>query len=723
MRRTRVSLVLLAFLAATPAAFAQPAATLIVRVVNGSAPVVDATVRAGDTAGQTDAAGEARLSVAAGRVEVVVERFGFAPRRATLSVEAGAEATLELELEPEAVLTENVLVTATRTTQRIQDLPLRVEVVPQEEIDEKLSMTPGDVAMMLTETNGLRVQKTSPSLGAANVRVQGLRGRYTQILSDGLPLYGQAGSVSVLQIPPMDLGQVEVIKGVASALYGAAALGGAINLVSRRPQAERPEREVLVNRTSLGGTDAAVWLSRKTSSRWGYTFLGGTHFQNGQDVNEDGWSDVPSYKRMVARPRVLWEDAAGRSVFLTVGSVYENRDGGTLGAATAPDGSPFRESLDTRSVDAGIVGRLPMGPSRVLTFRSSGLLTSHDHRYGDAADNDRHHTWFAETSLNGAASRHTWVVGAALQQDGFDSRHHPSFDYRYTTRSVFAQDDYAPFTWLIGSLSGRLDVHGDFGTFFSPRLSVLAKPIGGWTARLSTGTGFYVPTPFVDDIDATGLSRLAPLASLDPERGRSLSFDLGWKGGPLELTATVFGSRIEDVLLLRDLPPAAAGPAIEIVNGAGPGRTSGTELIARLHHRDVDLIVTHMYLRASEPDPDTGIRREVPLTPRHSAGIDLLWEIEGRTRLGLEAFYTGRQQLDDSPFRSSSMRHWLFGIIGEWRAGPARIFINAENLADFRQTKHVPLVLPSRAPDGRWLDDEWGPLDGRVVNAGLRISF
>jgi outer membrane receptor for ferrienterochelin and colicin len=66
--------------------------------------------------------------------------------------------------------------------------------------------------------------------------VQGLRGRYTQVLADGLPLYGQAGSINVLQIPPMDLGQVEVIKGVASALYGGSALGGVINLVSRRPQ-------------------------------------------------------------------------------------------------------------------------------------------------------------------------------------------------------------------------------------------------------------------------------------------------------------------------------------------------------------------------------------------------------------------------------------------------------------------------------------------------------
>ena len=84
-------------------------------------------------------------------------------------------------------------------------------------------MTPGDVSMMFTETNGLRVQVTSPSLGAASVRVQGLRGRYTQVLSDGLPLYGPPGTIGILQIPPMDLAQVEVIKGVASALYGGSA--------------------------------------------------------------------------------------------------------------------------------------------------------------------------------------------------------------------------------------------------------------------------------------------------------------------------------------------------------------------------------------------------------------------------------------------------------------------------------------------------------------------
>src|SRR5690606_5525995 len=123
-----------------------------------------------------------------------------------------------------------------RSDRRLQDEPLRVEVIGREEIEEKALMTPGSVAMLLAETTGLRVQTTAPSIGAANVRIQGLRGRYSQLLADGLPLYGAAGdSFSLLQVPPLDLGQVEIIKGAASALYGSSALGGVINLVSRRP--------------------------------------------------------------------------------------------------------------------------------------------------------------------------------------------------------------------------------------------------------------------------------------------------------------------------------------------------------------------------------------------------------------------------------------------------------------------------------------------------------
>ena len=97
--------------------------------------------------------------------------------------------------DPPVEIEEHVVVTATRSDRRIQDEPLRVEVIDREEIEEKALMTPGSVAMLLGETTGLRVQITAPSIGAANVRIQGLRGRYAQLLADGLPLYGGGDSL------------------------------------------------------------------------------------------------------------------------------------------------------------------------------------------------------------------------------------------------------------------------------------------------------------------------------------------------------------------------------------------------------------------------------------------------------------------------------------------------------------------------------------------------
>jgi iron complex outermembrane receptor protein len=196
------------------ATLAQPTTSVIVTVVSDYEPVPDADVSIGETLVQTDADGRAVLTVEAGSHTVVVSRIGFDTGTAEIELVSGDELRVQVELKSHAVVEEEIIVTATRTNRRIEDLPLRVEVVPQEEVQEKIMMTPGDISMLLAETNGLRVQTTSPSLGGASVRIQGLRGRYTQILSDGLPLFGgQTGAVGVLQIPPMDLGQVEVMKG------------------------------------------------------------------------------------------------------------------------------------------------------------------------------------------------------------------------------------------------------------------------------------------------------------------------------------------------------------------------------------------------------------------------------------------------------------------------------------------------------------------------------
>jgi outer membrane receptor for ferrienterochelin and colicins len=717
-RRILLPVLVLTVVPATGVEAQEGTGTVHLHVEAQAVPAAGAEVRAGPVRTLTDAQGRAQLRLPAGVHTISVRLTGYASRSLRVEVTAGTDTTVVVTLAAEAIGLEGIVVTSTRTGRRIEDEPVRVEVLDREEIEEKMLMTPGDISMMLNETSGLRVQTTSPSLGGANVRIQGLRGRYTQILSDGLPLYGgQSGALSMLQIPPMDLAQVEVIKGVASALYGASALGGVVNLISRRPGVDR---ELLLNQTTRGGTDAVLWATGELSDRWGYTFLGGAHRQGMHDVSGDGWADLAGYRRAVVRPRVFWDDGAGRSLFVTVGGTLENREGGTLPGITTPAGSAYAEALDTRRMDMGVMSRLLVGGDRLITVRASAMGQRHDHRFGSLRERDLHTTGFGEVAITGTDRGHTWVVGAALQHEGYDARDVAGFDYRHTTPSLFVQDELSPTGWLTVSASGRVDAHSEFGVVFNPRISMLLRPEGEWSVRASAGTGYFAPTPFTEETEVFGLSRVEPLHGLRIERARSGSLDLGRTMGHVELNGTLFGSEVHDPLMLRRIGDGR----VELFNASEPTRTWGTDLLARVHEEPFHLVATYTYTRSTELDPAGGARRVVPLTPRHAAGAVGMWEAEEEAgRVGVELYYNGRQQLEDNPHRDESRPYLILGVLVERRFGSARVFLNAENLLDARQTRWDPLILPARSPEGRWTTDAWAPLEGRTFNAGVRLEF
>lgn len=620
--------------------------------------------------------------------------------------------------EPE----EEIIVQATRSGRRVQDEPVRVEVINREEIEEKLMMRPGNVAMILSETGGLRVQVTSPALGAANIRVQGMDGRYTLLLADGLPLYGgQASSLGLLQIPPTDLGQVEVIKGAASALYGPSALGGMINLVSRRP-GDAPEAEVLLNASTRGGQDATAYGAAPLAEGLGASLTGGYHRQTSQDIDGDGWIDMPSYERWSVRPRLFWEGENGATAFLTAGAMTEQRLGGTLKGRTTPDGRAFAEAQDTDRFDGGLVAQIPVSESASLHFRSSAMTQQHRHVFGDVEENDRHTTLFAEASLSGKSDGTSWVGGAAYQRDSFGSQTFPVFNYAFEVPGIFGQVEQEITGDLTLAGSARLDFHDTYGTRFSPRLSILYRP-GPWTIRASGGRGFYAPTPFVEEIEAAGLSRLEPLGKLKAETAATGSLDVGYASGPFEANITLFASNMNDTTRIEPVGPAALANRVRLVNVPGQTRIRGSELLLRYRRGAYTLTGSYVYVDASEPDPDGLGRRTVPLTPKHTAGLVAMWEEHDRGRLGLEVYYTGRQPLEDNPYRTRGKPYFEIGLLGEIVVGKARLFLNAENLLGIRQTKYDSLLRPQRAPDGRWTVDAWAPLEGFTLNGGVRFRF
>jgi outer membrane receptor protein involved in Fe transport len=259
-----------------------------------------------------------------------------------------------------------------------------------------------------------------------------------------------------------------------------------------------------------------------------------------------------------------------------------------------------------------------------------------------------------------------------------------------------------------------VDVHSEYGTFFSPRLSVLLRQ-GAWTSRASVGRGFFAATPLTEDTEAAGLSRLTIPHALEAERGTSASFDLTRAFGRHAITATIFGSRIADPLQVDRESTYA------LFNQTADATNVGLELLGTWRHGAYAATTTYTYVRSRE---GAGERREdAALTPRHSAGLVGMWEPEGKGRVGLEVYYTGRQRLEVNPYRDESRPYVIVGLIAERRVGRARLFLNAENVTDVRLTRWHSLLRPSQGPDGRWTVDAWAPLDGRVFNGGVRFDF
>jgi outer membrane receptor for ferrienterochelin and colicins len=708
-------MVLLALLSALPLPPLQGGqSTILCRAISKGVAVAGVEIVAAGKTYVTDQRGEARIEVSEGPLELTAAKDGFAPVTTTVTLAAGQPQVITIELDKIPTVQETVIVSSTRTDRGLEDQPMRVEVLDAEEIDEKLMMTPGDVVMMLNEMGGMRVQATSPSLGAASVRIQGMRGRYTRFLSDGLPLFGEQVSLGLMQIPPVDLGRVEVIKGVASSLYGAGAMGGVVNLVSRRPGAQR-EGQLLLNRSSRGATDAAFWDSRPLAGNWGMTLLASANGQSRSDLDQDGWADLPKYGRAVVRPRLFWDNRAGRSFFATVGGTWEDRTGGTMPGAILPaaDG-PYTEALTTRRTDVGAAFQALLPDGVMWSARGSWTSQHQDHEFGEVTERDDHRMGFAEVTVRRALARHTVVGGAAIERDDYQPVDVTRFAYVYTVPGVFVQDDFDAASWLALSASARLDQHNEFGTFVSPRLSGLVRH-GAWSSRLSYGTGFFAPTPLTEETESAGLSRLTVDGPLKPERGSSASFDVTHVRGAFSATATLFHSAITDPVEVERSTRYA------LRNLQAPTTNAGVEALAIWKTDDFSFVANYTYVRSRETT-DEG-RVDVPLTPRHSVGLDGAWEWGSGGRLGVEWFYTGMQRLEANPYRGESRPYSVFGVLATRRVGRVSFFVNGENLTDVRQTQWEPLVRPTRGVDGRWTVDAWAPLDGRNINGGIRVFF
>ena len=689
----------LAAIGVSAAAAQDQTGTLRVDVRAGVLPVQGATVSASGVSAVTDANGVVTLTLPAGSAFVTAAADGFEPATASVDIVAGAPRAIRLVITPN-VPELGTLVASTRTRPRLEDHAVPVAVLDRDQIDGRLLKSPGDITRVFDLIPGVRVQTTSPELGLAGLRIRGLPGQYTRLLGDGVPLYfDRPSSHAPLRISPMDLGQIEVIKDVANGFFGSDAIG-VINLQSQRPGAE-PRREILFNQSVQGTTDATFLMSSPPKGSWSSAFVVGVHRQSEQDVDDDGWSDFPEYTRGIVGPRLFWSNGRGRAIDGVANVTFEKREGGSDVA---------RQSLETKTADGFLSGQMILGNGMIVGGAGMLFVQSRDRRFSDVREPDRLQTATLELTLRRSSSRHTWLGGIAADWYALRQVDQPlPTTYVSTRPGIFFHDDMNVASWLRVSGSVRLDEHNLYGFLVSPRGSALVRG-GPWSARVTGAQGYFTPRPLMDETDAAGLTRLTIVEPLDVETARNVSAEVSHRTRISTLAVTVFRTEIDD-------PAQIDRATYTLRNETEPLLSRGVELQGSVFRAAMSVSGHYTYLSTRE----RGIQ-ELALTPRHSGR--LIARVGGqRARVTFDLSYTGAQRLDANPYRTTSEPYTLYGLVGECGFGKLRVFVNADNLGDVRQTNWDPIARPSRDIDGRWTVDAWAPLTGRLISVGLRASF
>ena len=645
---------------------------------------------------------------------------------------ADAQQPFLVEMSPSQEVIEEVVVTASRTNSRIEDLPIKVEVLGQEDMDEESAVVPGNVASILGDISIIHIQKTSPTNGNQAIRMQGLDSKYTQILRDGIPLFeGFSGNLGVLQIPPLDLRQVEVVKGSVSTLYGGGAIGGMINIVSKTPNSETPEITAVLNRSNLKETNLNTYYAQKYGKAGMTLFVGFTD-QKAVDVNGDGFSDSPLIKQFSFHPRFFYTFSDKNKLNLGYSLINEKRAGGVVDDVNNENnnGRNFVSATDFQrhTVDYNFNHEFRKGSS----FTLKGAISYFDRNFTEQTKFFKANqiSSYTEASQFIESGKHKVVLGGNLTLENFrkpnpDSTQLVSYDY--STIGFFAQDDWQLFPKLSLQTGLRVDNHNVFGTFFLPRISLMTKPSEKFTIRWSVGTGYKTPNVFANQTPATPTTsvnywNLTPLdANVKPENSIGSNIDIAYSTHigehfSIQLDQAFYYTNITNPIVAGAI--ANQPNRTRLTNAAYDVNSIGTDTYLRMQYDAIEFYLGYNHTIAKRSG--TGESAYLPFSPQDKFSLTLAYTIEGKWRFGIESSFVGSQYLYDNQ-RVKDYAFWA-GSVERKFGSHLSLVINAENILNIKQSDfESPLVTGTlQNPSFRPI---WAPQEGAIVNVALKYKL
>jgi len=653
-----------------------------------------------------------------GQHQIIISFLGF--ETFETSIQIPSNTALVFKLKEGANQLETIVVQSTRSTRTVKKIPTRIEFIGAEELGEKAIMNPTNISMVLRESTGIQMQQTSLSSGNTNIRIQGLDGRYTQLLRDGFPLYGGFSSgLSILQIPPLDLQQFEIIKGSSSTLYGGGAIAGLINMVSKTPDFE-PALDIMLTQTQALGSTANVFYSKRTD-KFGVSLYGSAHYQKAYDPEDDGFSNLPKTTSISFNPKLFYYPSENTTVWLGLNGTYDDRIGGDMNKIEkGEDGiHQYTEENNSKRLSSQLVYQTQLDAVSSLEFKNSVSFFDRNLTVPDFNFDGKQTNTFTEITYNTASEKTDWIIGANLYTSNFDENNNAPLqrDQKDVTFGAFANNIYdLSDNWILET-GLRADYNTDFGFFPLPRISLLYKNNSGFSSRIGGGLGYKIPDIFTEEAEYINFENVLAIdkSTVNAERSYGVNFDFNYQTRlsdeiGFSINQLFYVTAINDGLLLN----TTNNGLFQFENATDKIFSRGAETNIKFTYKDFRwflnyaLIDTKLNYLPGNP--------QKPLTAKHNAGSVLMYESD-KWRIGYETFYTGKQFLSNGTETKDFVTMGLL-VMRNFKLGS--VFVNFENFTDRRQSRFSPLVLPPH--NNPVFPEIYAPTDGFIFSVGLIIK-
>ena len=653
-----------------------------------------------------------------GEYIIIVSYLGFETLKTTIQIPSNSDLIFKLKSGGNEL--DEVVLQSSRSTRTVKKIPTRIEFIGVEELGEKAIMNPTNISMVLRESTGIQMQQTSLSSGSTNIRIQGLDGRYTQLLRDGFPLYGGFSSgLSILQIPPLDLRQFEILKGSSSTLYGGGAIAGLINMVSKTPD-EEPALDIMLTQTQALGSTANIFYSKR-NEKFGISLYGSGHFQKAYDPEDDGFSNLPKTKSISFNPKFFYYPSDKTTFWFGLNGTYDVRIGGDITKIESVENGihQYTEENISKRLSSQAVYKTQIDSISSLNIKNSVSFFDRNLTIPDFNFDGKQTNTFTEITYQRETSKADWIFGANLYTSNFDENDNATLqrDQKDITFGMFANNIYdLSDNWILET-GLRADYNTDFGFFPLPKISLLYKNDSGFSSRIGGGLGYKIPDIFTEEAEFINFENVLGIdkSSLKAERSYGVNLDFNYKTRLFEtigfsINQLFYVTAINNGLLLN----STNNGLFAFENATDEILSKGAETNIKFTYKDFRwflnyaLIDTKLNYLTGNP--------QKPLTAKHNAGSVLMYESE-KWRIGYETFYTGKQFLSNGTETTDFVTMGLL-LMRNFKFGSA--FVNFENFTDRRQSRFSPLVLPPH--ENPEFPEIYAPTDGFIFSVGIIIK-